>query len=40
MKETYFEWDDDKDQENQTKHGVSFTLAQHAFLDPNRIILV
>ena len=34
-----FEWDDKKDKENQLKHGVSFALAQIAFLDENRIIL-
>ncbi len=34
-----FEWDDNKDIVNQTKHGVSFALAQLAFLDQNRIIL-
>jgi len=39
MKKTYFEWDEDKDQENQKKHNVSFSLAQHAFLDPHRIIV-
>jgi uncharacterized protein len=33
-----FEWDSDKDAENQRKHGVSFTLAQQAFLDPRRVI--
>lgn len=32
-----FEWDADKDIKNQEKHGVSFELAQHAFLDPYRI---
>ncbi len=35
---THFEWDEDKDKENQTKHGVPFALAQHAFFDPNRVI--
>ena len=35
---TSFEWDSDKDAENQRKHGVSFTLAQQAFLDPKRVI--
>ena len=35
---TSFEWDSDKDAENQRKHGVSFTLAQQAFLDPDRVI--
>ena len=38
MKRTRFEWDEEKDQENQAKHGVSFALAQHAFLDPHRVI--
>ena len=33
-----FEWDSEKDAENQRKHGVSFTLARQAFLDPNRVI--
>ena len=33
-----FEWDDEKDLENQRKHGVSFYEAQHAFLDTRRII--
>ena len=35
---TSFEWDFDKDSENQRKHGVSFSLAQEAFLDPKRVI--
>ena len=39
MKKTYFEWDEEKDQENQKKHNVSFSLAQRAFLDPHRIIV-
>ncbi len=38
MKKTRFEWDEEKDKENQTKHNVSFSLAQHAFLDPHRVI--
>lgn len=33
-----FEWDSDKDGENQRKHSVSFSLAQEAFLDPKRVI--
>jgi uncharacterized DUF497 family protein len=33
-----FEWDSDKDAENQRKHGVDFSLAQQAFLDPRRVI--
>ena len=39
MKKTHFEWDEGKDKENQAKHEVSFLLAQHAFLDPHRIIV-
>lgn len=39
MKKTHFEWDEEKDQENQAKHEVSFSLAQHAFLDLHRIIV-
>jgi len=38
MKKTRFEWDEEKDRDNQTKHGVSFSLAQRAFLDPRRVI--
>jgi len=34
-----FEWDEDKNIENEYKHGVSFHLAQQVFLDPNRIIV-
>ena len=34
-----FEWDSAKDLINQEKHGVSFALAQLAFLDHHRIIL-
>ena len=36
--ETQFEWDPEKDQENQQKHGVSFVRAQYAFADPRRVI--
>ena len=32
------EWDPVKDQENQAKHGVTFTTAQLAFADPHRVI--
>ena len=39
MKKTHFEWDEGKDKENQKKHDVTFSLAQHAFLDPHRIIV-
>ncbi len=32
-------WDDDKDDENLVKHGVSFFEAQDAFDDPHRLIV-
>ena len=38
MKKVKFEWSAKKDKENQTKHGISFELAQYVFADPNRII--
>lgn len=31
--------DEQKNQENIDKHGVSFYRAQYAFADPNRVIL-
>ena len=34
----HFEWDEEKNQANRRKHGVSFRDAQYAFLDPDRII--
>ena len=34
-----FEWDGEKDQLNQRKHGVPFALAQLALADKNRVIL-
>ena len=39
QKKSDFEWDSAKDLMNQDKHGVSFALAQLAFLDPLRVIL-
>ena len=39
MGKTRFEWDEEKDKENQAKHKVSFSIAQNAFLDPQRIIV-
>ena len=38
MASTRFDWDPDKDAENQHKHGVSFSRAQYAFADPLRVI--
>ena len=35
---TRFEWDPEKDLENQAKHGVAFATAQFAFADPRRVI--
>jgi uncharacterized DUF497 family protein len=40
MKRTTFEWDEEKDKENQAKHGISFLTAQQAFLDPLRVIVL
>lgn len=34
-----FEWDPEKDRLNLEKHGVSFTVAQYAFGDSERVIL-
>ena len=33
-----FEWDQQKNKDNQNKHGISFELAQYAFADLKRII--
>jgi uncharacterized protein len=38
MKKAGFEWDEEKDKQNQEKHHVSFFEAQQAFLDPRRMI--
>ena len=38
MNKVRFEWDADKDAENQKKHGIAFSQAQYAFLDPRRVI--
>jgi uncharacterized DUF497 family protein len=38
LRRVTFEWDDEKDRENQKKHSVSFAVAQRAFLDPKRVI--
>jgi hypothetical protein len=39
MSRTRFEWDEEKDRINRSKHNVSFALAQRAFLDPHRVIV-
>ena len=33
-----FEWDPEKDLVSQARHGVSFSEAQSAFADPDRVI--
>jgi uncharacterized DUF497 family protein len=38
MSRAHFEWDTEKDEVNQIKHGVSFAEAQYAFVDPKRVI--
>jgi uncharacterized DUF497 family protein len=38
MTKAHFEWDENKDAENQKKHGIAFSLAQYAFADANRVI--
>ena len=38
MSKGSFEWDDAKDLVNQVKHGLSFSEAQFAFADPDRVI--
>jgi hypothetical protein len=38
MNKTEFEWDENKNQTNQRKHGVSFEEAQYAFHDDERVI--
>ena len=34
-----FEWDSEKDRQNKQKHGIGFSIAQYAFVDPKRVIL-
>jgi hypothetical protein len=38
MNKARFEWDENKDAENQEKHGVAFFIAQYAFADSHRVI--
>lgn len=38
MAKARFDWDPDKDAQNQAKHGVAFARAQYAFADPRRVI--
>ena len=39
MKQAYFEWDEQKNARNIAKHDISFSLAQHAFQDPDRVVV-
>ncbi len=39
LKHVSFEWNVNKNLENQLKHGVSFEEAQWAFTDINRVII-
>jgi len=34
-----FEWDAQRDAENQAKHGICFETAQYAFFDEQRFII-
>ena len=38
MANATFDWDQSKDRENRSKHGVAFADAQRAFSDPRRVI--
>ena len=38
MDDSDFEWNEDKNAENQKKYGVDFYEAQHAFLNEGRMI--
>jgi len=38
MDRVYFEWDEDKDKENQNKHGVPFTVR--FTYRANRILII
>lgn len=38
MSKDSFDWDPRQDLANQAKHSVSFSEAQYAFADPNRVI--
>ena len=35
-----FEWDDDKNESNQRKHGISFETAALVFEDPDRLLFI
>ena len=35
----FFEWDEEKNEINKQKHGVSFEEAQYVFKDPKHLII-
>lgn len=35
-----FEWDEDKNESNRLKHGISFETAVLVFDDPNRLLFI
>lgn len=40
IEDARFEWDEEKDHLNFTKHGIHFKTAVKVFLDPNKMIRV
>ena len=38
LKDVVFEWDEEKEHANFTKHGIHFKTAAKVFLDPNKLI--
>ena len=40
MAKIKFEWDAEKDTANLEKHHISFSIAQYAFADPQRVIAI
>ena len=40
IEDALFEWDEEKDKLNFTKHGIHFKTAVKVFLDPNKLIRV
>ena len=40
IEDARFEWDEEKDHLNYTKHGIHFKTAAKVFFDPNKMIRV
>ncbi len=38
MENAVFEWDEEKDRVNYSKHGIHFKTAAKVFLDPQKLI--